>query len=82
MDISSSITKLFVIKRGAQLYEEEDLQKLSLRQNTKHFPALSQLLQRRIELVEILRDNDCKGCFPEKLKHCPDIFSSDDSFLI
>lgn len=57
MDISSFITKLFVIKRGAQLHEEEDLQKLSLRQNTKHFPPLSQLPQRRIELVDILRED-------------------------
>ena len=52
---------------------------LDLRQREGIAP--SRLPQWRIELVEILGGNDGKECFPEKLEHCPDIFSSDDSFL-
>ena len=45
---------------------------LDLRQ--REVPAPFQLSRRRIELVEILMGNDCKICFPVKLKHCPASF--------
>ena len=49
--------------RGATLQNEQVCRNLSLGQPTKHCSSPSQLSQRRIELVEILRGNDTKVCF-------------------